>query len=410
MTKNFLAYGILALLVSMSSCTNDEGEEQPNVDLKPIPQVVTRAQQTEFSKVSNAFGNKLFNVLSSQPEAEGKNICVAPLSMQYTLSFLANGAKDAICQQMVKAMGFESIDYLNAENRSLLEKLSQDDDYVKVSLANSIWLDNDFGTPNADYVSLLQRCYDASVNMVDFRKDYNAVQQKVNAWAKEKTNDFVSQVPLGLHRDTKMVSVNVCNFYGKWAYPFNPQATLESLFNNYDGTQSHIKLMFSYQGLSGYADEQLEIAELPYGQGYYTMMLVMPRNTEQLDEIAANADWWGWHEKISIKWDQLAVPRFTISSEWPNIESLFPSLGMSEKLEVLCDKIFPNEIQLGNITQSVVLKVDENGTKASSASGNMNDEYIDDVNHRLILNKPFIFAIRENTTGAILFMGKVVKL
>lgn len=69
MTKNFLVYGMLALLVSMSSCSNDSGEEQgiQEGDLKPIPQVMTRAQQTDFSRVSNVFANKLFGVLASQP-------------------------------------------------------------------------------------------------------------------------------------------------------------------------------------------------------------------------------------------------------------------------------------------------------------------------------------------------------
>lgn len=414
MTKKFLVYGMLALLVSMSSCSNDSGEEQgiQEGDLKPIPQVMTRAQQTDFSRVSNVFANKLFGVLASQPSAEGKNVCVAPMSMQYALSILANGAVDPVQQQMVQAMGFESITHLNAENHSLLEKLSEDDDYVKVAFANSIWLDNVWSTPLPEYKSLIENTYDATVNMADFESDLNAVQQQVNAWAKDKTNNYISQVPLDLHLDSRMAAVNVCNFDGKWAKPFDPQSTYDGSFANYDGTVSSVKLMLACydEKFAGCEDENAKMIELPYGQGYYTMMLVMPNNPEQLDEMIANADWWAWHEKMAQKWSEIAMPRFAVASDWADVDKLLPSLGMPEKLAITFDKILSAEIQMQKLVQSVVLKVDENGTKVSSASSSMNDFAISDLSGRITINKPFIFAIRENTTGAILFMGKVVKL
>lgn len=403
MTKNFLVYGMLALMVSMSSCSSDSGEEQgkQDGDLKPIPQVMTRAQQTDFSRVSNAFANKLFGVLAAQPYAEGKNVCVAPMSMQYALSILANGAEDAVQQQIVQAMGFESITHLNAENHSLLEKLSQDDDYVKVTFANSIWLDDKWATPLPEYKNLLENTYSATINLADFESNPAAVQQKVNAWAKEQTNNYISQVPLDLHLDSRMAAVNVCNFDGKWAKPFDPQNTNDGSFTNYDGTVSTVKLMSaSYeQKFSGYEDENVQMAELPYGQGYYTMMLVMPNDPEQLDDMIANADWWAWHEKMTKHWGWIKMPRFSVASDWANVEKLLPSLDMPGYIGVNFDKILSERIQMQTLVQSVVLKVDENGTKVTSASSNMNDVTISDLSGRMTINKPFIFAIRENTTG-----------
>ncbi len=410
MTKNFLVYGMLALLASMSSCSNDVGgeTEDPNVDLKPIPQVLTRVEQTDFSRVSNAFANKLFNVLASQLSVEGKNVCVAPMSMQYALSIVANGATDDVQQQIVQAMGFEDLSYLNAQNRALLDNLTEDDEYVKVSQINGMWLDNNWADVLPEYKSVVEKYYDATVNLVDFNTDRAAIQQDINAWAKEKTNNFVTQVPVDLVRDDRMVAVNVCNFNGKWAKPFYPESTFDEVFTNYDGTTSNVKMMSSTKKYNGYYDGDMEMAELPYGQGYYTMMLVMPYKSEQLDSLMENADWWGWHEKMNCQWGEVRLPRFSISSDWTNVKRLLPALGVPEFM--LLDKIVSQKIELTKLVQSVVLKVDENGTTASTVSASDNGICIENISGSMRLNKPFIFAIRENTTGAILFMGKVVKL
>ena len=167
--------------------------------------------------------------------------------------------------------------------------------------------------------------------------------------------------------------------------------------------------MSNTEELNAFVDKELKMLELPYGQGYYSMMLVMPTETEKLDSIAANADWWTWHEKMTKREVSFTLPRFSINTNWYHIEDLLPELGMPEAMELHLEKAMPNMTQLDMIHQTVALTVDESGTKAvtiSSISGDVasaNEIYIS-------FNKPFIFAIRENTTGAILFMGKLVKL
>lgn len=86
------------LLVSMASCSNDSNvTDQPgDVDLKPIPAAYSKVQQIPFAQQSNAFANRLFTVLSEQPANQGKNVCVAPMSMQCMLSMIANGAEESL--------------------------------------------------------------------------------------------------------------------------------------------------------------------------------------------------------------------------------------------------------------------------------------------------------------------------
>lgn len=412
MKKLLSCFAAMALLVSLTACSdsNSSGteDEDPNA-LKPIPQALSRVQQTPFAQQSNKFANKLFAVLSSQDEYQGKNVCVAPISMQFTLSMLANGADEDMQKEMLNALGFESIDQLNNENLSLLNLLAQDNEYVEVALKNSMWLDNAHAFMPA-FKTAAERYYQTDFNVVDFKTNRQGAKQQINQWAKENTNNNITDVPFSLIKDTRLVIANANYFNGKWAYPFNPAETGSKTFYNADGTQNNVMTMSKTLDASVYADDSLQVAELPYGQGYYSMIVAMPRYTECLDSIAENADWWGWHEKATNLLVKLALPRFNTTSSWQAINNVFDKLGMpsanSREFSNICT---PLDVQLNDLTQSVTLQVDENGTKAASTTVGRNDIIISDA-IPVNFNRPFIFAIRENNTGAILFMGRVIKL
>ena len=149
------------------------------------------------------------------------------------------------------------------------------------------------------------------------------------------------------------------------------------------------------------------MVELPYGKGYYSMMLVMPHKTECIDSIAENADWWGWHNRMQAHAIAVSLPRFSVKSDWANVLDMLDALGMPNVKNGDFPYIGGETMGVAKMTHNVVLQVDENGTKAAalSAAGMLGSAYVP-----VTFDHPFIFAIRENTTGAILFMGKVVKL
>lgn len=414
MKKILSMMAISALMVSMAGCTADnnvngsDGEE--NVSLKPIPQALMRVQQTDFARTSNAFANKLLTVLSAQPEYQDKNVCVAPMSAQYMLSMVANGVvEDTVRQNVVNALGFENLDHLNAENRALLDKLSQDDEYVKVALANSVWMD----TTSAPYIpafkDVMEKYYKAPTKVLDILGDVDGFHNSLNEWAMQNTYGLVQEVHAGQNILTGLVLANANCFDGKWAYPFDKADTYDRTFTNVDGTEKTVKTMEACANFNTYIDEHIQMAELPYGQGYYSMMLIMPTETADLDSIAEHADWWAWHEQMSDRIQmRIRLPRLEIQNDW-KILPLCKSMGINLSAFTAM-KAGTREIGLNKLVQSTVLKVDEDGTRAVSASVSENIWCIDPGIPVMAFNKPFIYAIRENTTGAILFMGKVVKL
>ena len=167
-----------------------------------------------------------------------------------------------------------------------------------------------------------------------------------------------------------------------------------------------------------YSNEDVYIMELPYGKGYYTMMLGIPRKAEKLDSICANTDWWAVHEQAHLAQLELYMPRFSISTDLTTIfkneensaTGILSKLGLDESV-AYADMVKATKParQMWGLSQTAIIEVEENGTKAVTSTSGNDGMYISPYAPRRI-DKPFFFAIRENTTGTILFMGKVVHL
>lgn len=411
MRKNVIKVALLTLLVLMTGCSNDNQVADPTNegDLKPIPAAYSKVQHTPYAQQSNVLANKLLTVLSAQAGNEGKNLCVAPVSMQYMLSMFANGATGRLQQEMVSAMGYEDINKLNEDNLAMLNKLAQDDEYVTASLSNSIWL-NQADAFRPAYMDAMQQYYRATMERVDMGdKSLKAIQQ-INSWIEEKTGNVVKSDDFYITTTDRMVVANANYFDAKWAVPFDPKYTKDAVFTNADGTTANVPTMNAQLFTNYYADDLLQVVELNYGQGYYSMMIVMPQDTKSLDTVAASADWWAWHGQTTHGLAEVNLPRFAITTTWLNIADCLPALGINGATGSVYDNlIVSGKIGIDRMIQSTAIKVDENGTKVATSSlgsgGDIAPRMVE-----LTFNKPFVYAIRENTTGAILFMGKVVKL
>lgn len=402
---------IPVLLALMESCADDDGGGGNGPDLKPITPANIQVQQTDFAKQSNKFASKLLDVLSSQPEYKGQNICVAPMSMQYMLSMLANGTKSDAQQKILDALGFDNIEELNAQNLALLNKLEQDEAYVQVGVSNAMWMEQSFFGYKDTFKNALEQYYKAGMYLTDFYKNPEAAKQMINKWASDNTNKLIDNVPLKISNRTAIVVANANYFDGKWTNPFNPDYTTNRPFYNIDNTQTNVMTMTNGIITKSFEDDSLQMAELPYGQGYYSMIVVMPKYTEALDSIAACGDWWAWHEQMTSRDTRIKLPRFSATLKCENMLNLMNELIMPDFEDTEYEEIHAyNNFAITSMVHSTVINVDESGTKAAAISAS--EEILTSPGLPLQLNfdHPFIYAIRENTTGAILFMGKVVKL
>ena len=178
---------------------------------------------------------------------------------------------------------------------------------------------------------------------------------------------------------------------------------IELLFTEYSKTTTMLRDLLNDTFNKVYVDDEVSVAELTYGRGYYSMMIVMPKDIGQ--QITDKTDWWGLHNKLVSATIAIRLPTFKVQNEVQNIVKVCQQLGINKLFDVQS-----NGVCYVNMGQSAMIDVDENGTKAAAVSYAEGLYTSDKPTGPIKFDHPFVYAIRENTTGTILFIGKVGQL
>ena len=203
---------------------------------------------------------------------------------------------------------------------------------------------------------------------------------------------------------------------GKWTLPFDKKETKKEIFHNQDGTTCEVDMMhltktFNFRDSEG---EPYMAVELPYGNQSFHMVIVLPKEDYTLDDILPTFDW----NRLGLGGEKVnvALPKFKIEASYPEeIMKCVKELGVSQ---IFLSGSLPGmhpELFVGQIAQETFIEVDEAGTEASAvttigmAFASSGADY-EPPTYTIRMDRPFAFAIREKTTGAVLIMGKVVKM
>lgn len=211
--------------LTLTSCSDDTGE------IPPIKVEYTRVEQTDFAKQSNRFGSTLLATLLATPEANNGNVVVSPISMQYLLSMMANTVDDEAQAELYAAMDMEgySLSQINEHSKQLLNRLQQDDQYVQVALANSVWAAEGVQLASG-FESTIRDNYNADLVRHDFASKSSEAKQLICQWAKEHTRGMVKEMSITPTPLTQMILANATYFNGKWSQPFNGRNTYPGTF------------------------------------------------------------------------------------------------------------------------------------------------------------------------------------
>lgn len=417
MNKNLIkTLGFLFMSLSLWGCQSEE--EETNIVLKERRDIVLSRSEEEILDKSFDFAFQLFNQVNDA-ETEKPNWMISPLSASYALGMMANGAEGNTLAEIKKVLGYEnvSMDELNAYYKILTETLVDLDNSTQIGIANSLWLKNGFPVNDA-YVDAVESSYDADVDYLKPSGKESA--DAINGWCAEKTGNLIPKIwDKPVLDDFKMLFVNALSFKGVWKNPFK-ETKGKHEFMNAGGSVTGVDMM----NLSGerfrYADDDIwKVLELPYGNEAFSMVVFLPLEGISIEHERyhlTGADWEKWNEKLyeqNAKSLDVRLPRFEMSYYKDMIEVL-KAMGIkdafdSEKADFSLLASDPTLVNL--FEQHTYLKVDEKGTKAAAVTqGGIVDYYGGGSETKFIVNKPFLYFIKEKSTNAILFMGKVTKL
>ena len=410
MKKLFL---LLCLVAGFTACDNaSDNENGAGEGNNPFLPIQLSALEDGIVKQSNDFAYKAFAVYD-KGENLPPNYVMSPLSFSYALSMLANGAGGATQAEILKAIGVtgESMENANALYAKLMEQLPKMDKSTEVDIANTMWMALDF-QPYDAFVNALKANYQAGMMQTDTQDALNAI----NKWCKEKTHGLIDPFLKRWNPETRMMLLNALYFKGKWAMPFDAAKTAKETFANEDGSKATVDMMNATQDLRYYEDNRFAMTEFPYGNGAFSIQFFLPKDGVSLNDCITElgkSDWNQIYTNSGLASVTVKMPKFTTETKESLID-VAKALGIKTAFSPMADysNLAKEKVELNDIFQAAKISVDEKQTEAAAVTG---VSIITGVSptvkkYNFYLNRPFVYVLREKSTGVILFVGKVTRM
>jgi serpin B len=357
--------------------------------------------------------------------AGDENLFYSPYSMSIALAMTYAGAKGQTADQMAQALHYtlpqEALHpafnklALELASRSEIEDL-EPDQVFRLHVANSLWGQVDYHFEQ-DFLDLLARNYGAGMRLLDFIKDPEGSRLVINEWVSRETEEKVKDIiPPGVITDlTRLVLANAVYFNAAWAHPFPEDSTGPDSFRLTDGKTVEVPMMRQRAEMRVMSGDGYRMAELPYIGGQLSMLVLLPDEgglgglEDRLDADLLSA------AVGSLRGAEvdLAMPKFDFEWEAQKLPEAFKRLGMTDAFTGAADfsgMTGKPELHIGAILHKSFVGVDEAGTEAAAATVviMMRESAPIGAPVEFTVDRPFLFLIRDNLTGTILFLGRVV--
>lgn len=427
--------GAAILIAAMPSCTSETGDlenESKTVNnfdsligdslvILPQPEYSStlniETNEESINDGINDFSLKLFNSAAADgAKVNNGNMSVSPFSAAMCLGLVANAVDSETTSEILKMVGAEDVNQYNSYCNKLMRYLPYTASFDGIEnsemiLANSAWLTSKYDFTKS-FTNNLNLYYNAEVYKVDFSA--NGIQSVMDKWCSEKTKGSINELPVEVNPNTDCVLVNALYFKSGWANPFDKTATTKEDFFGYNGKNT-VDMMHLTAVLNASIYGDATVVKLPYVFDNYEMVIVMPGEGTDIIEYSQSFDSEKWLKAANINSDgyfALSLPKFIIEQN-RDLTSSLSDLGLSLAKIKLTKAGLDNYINMV-IKQNSYTGIDEDGTTVAAVTASSSDilnEFGDFTTPtRIVINRPFIYFVRNTKTGSILMAGRVCNL
>jgi len=362
----------------------------------------------------NSFGLKLFKEIAG--EQEDSNVFISPLSVAMALGMTYNGAGGSTREAMQKTLELSGLtdEEINESYKNLTKLLTQLDATVQFQIANSIWYR--LGkTPLEGFVNVCKKYFDALVRELDFGDPSAA--DTINGWVYDNTNGRIEDIvekPIG--GGIVMFLINAIYFKGAWTYQFDEDLTKDDWFFLPDGNKKPCKMMEQRALYKHLWTDDFQAVDLPYGNGDFSMTIFLPHPGRDINSFIEELDQEGfdhWIGSLSFPQDSFNVwiPKFKLECEY-GLNSSLKTLGMGIAFGGGADfsRMYSRGgVWIDTVIHKTFVEVSEEGTEAAAVTVVSMRESGSPSYDGFRADRPFLFVIRENQSGVILFIGKIIQ-
>jgi len=391
----------------------------------------------DIEELVNGFSDYTFDFYhqaSADESLQDKNIFFSTYSIENALAMTWAGAKNNTADEMADSLHFTlpSSSFHSTLNALNVDINSRDDtdpffiggDAFQLNLVNAVW--SNIGYPFlASYLDILAQNYDAGVHTLDFSGQPDASRLVINRWVEDQTNEKIKDLlPEGsISRDTAVVLTNAIYFKASWCSQFDEGATIPGDFTRLDNSTVSSQMMHQTVRTRFFQSEDFDAVELPYvsphDESQYSqelsMLLIAPHNGrfDSVESALDNNFIQSILSSLSIGDVELTLPKFEFDCEI-RCKQIMRKLGMIDAfIPYAAD--FSNMVDpedstpyIDEIYHKAFIAVDEKGTEAAAATAVVVDVVAAYESVSISMDRPFIFLIRDDFTGTILFMGRVI--
>jgi serine protease inhibitor len=391
---------------------NGDGVAQPTEITRPSN---SANMKSNLAAASNAFGFDLFQQLRRQDA--NKNVFFSPLSVTFALAMTYNGAAGETKNAMARALKVEGMSNaeLNHASHDLLKSLKGSDPKIELAIANSLWARGGVRF-NESFLADNRAFYSAEISTLDFSSPQAA--DTINRWVSASTKGKISKIIDNIDPQKVMFLINAVYFKGQWQKRFEKTLTKEQPFYLPGGQKKPVPMMAQSGNYLYHRGDKFQAVNLPYGEGGVSLYLFLPDKGSSLDEFLKSLSfqkWEGWINNFNDTPGDVKLPRFKLDYEETLNDSL-KAVGMGVAFnprEADFSGIRPErDLFISEVKHKAVVEVNEEGTEAAAATSvGVTTTSIREPRERFsfVADRPFLMAIRDSKTGAILFMGAVME-
>lgn len=417
---------IFILLLILAPAIDCVGGERPMTEeqLQGAEELATKAVVAQ----NNLFALDLYGRLRAR---EG-NLFFSPYSISTALAMTYAGARGQTDTQMAKVLYFPTVpsETVPVENtlartqfHSVFARIIKDlndqgkTDKYELHVANALWGQKGYEFLE-EFLQLVEAKYDGRLKEVDFVGATEAARNIINAWVEQKTNDKIKDLISrgALDRMTRLVLTNAIYFKGDWERKFKEDRTKNAPFTlssdeNVDVPMMNEKAQFKYM-----ETEDFQVLELPYVDDELSMVVLLPRRFDGLPEFEKElttdnlSDWLGKLRKREVI---VSVPKFKMTSQF-SLATMLKSMGMTDAFSPgradFSGMNGKRDLFISAVIHKAYVDVNEEGTEAAAATAvTMKVTSIGPTRIPVFqADHPFLFLIRDNLSGSILFIGRII--
>jgi serpin B len=385
-----------------------------NLNCTAADETLTSAEafrETGVVRGNSEFAVELYGKLK---DTEG-NLFLSPYSISTALAMAYAGARGQTAEQMAKVLNFPVNEQFHKTFGEIIRQLNASGEKggFELVVANALWGQKDYKFL-PDYLTLVKTNYDGNLEQVDFKTQTEEARKTINAWVESKTRDKIKELikPGSLDLMTRLVLTNAIYFKGKWASQFKPERTQDAPFTLLTGEKVTVPMM-SQKEHFGYAEtNDIQVLELPYVNNDLSMVVLLPKELDGVKDLEKKLTFdnlTGWLSQLRKREVDVFFPRLKMTSEF-ELAKVLGEMGMPDAFSGNADfsgMTGTRDLFISAVVHKAYVDVNEEGTEAAAATGViMRLTAVEPPPPVFRADHPFVFLIRDNHTGSILFIGR----